>query len=213
VVVTAGGTREPLDPVRFLGNASSGRQGVALAEAARDRGADVVLVAAHLEVPPPAGVDVLPVGTAEEMLAAVRRVAQEADVVIMAAAVADWRPAIVADGKLKKRDLGDTFGVDLVRTPDVLATIAAERIRPGQVIVGFAAETEPDHERLLALGREKVAAKGADFLVLNEVGHGLVFGRAHTAVTVLDASGSVLGSADGDKRSVADAILDLVVPV
>jgi phosphopantothenoylcysteine decarboxylase / phosphopantothenate---cysteine ligase len=212
VLVTAGGTREPLDPVRFLGNASSGRQGVALAEAARDRGADVVLVAAHLEVPPPAGVELVQVGTAEQMLEAVRREAATADVVIMAAAVADWRPAAVADGKLKKRDLGETFAVELVRTPDVLATVAAERPRPGQVVVGFAAETEPDHERLLALGREKVAAKGADFLVLNEVGHDLVFGRRETAVTVLDASGAVVGAADGDKRSVAEAILDLVVP-
>ena len=212
VLVTAGGTREPLDPVRFLGNASSGRQGVALAEAARDRGAVVVLVAAHLEVPPPAGVELVQVGTAEQMLEAVRREAATADVVVMAAAVADWRPAAVAGGKLKKRDLGQTFGVELVRTPDVLATIAAERPRPGQVVVGFAAETEPDHERLLALGREKIAAKGADFLVLNEVGHGRVFGRPETAVTVLGAGGAVVGSADGDKRSVADAILDLVVP-
>jgi phosphopantothenoylcysteine decarboxylase/phosphopantothenate--cysteine ligase len=213
VLVTAGGTREPLDPVRFLGNASSGRQGVALAEAARDRGADVVLVAAHLEVPPPAGVEVVQVATAEQMLEAVRREAASADLVIMAAAVADWRPATVADGKLKKRDIGETFGIELVRTPDVLATIAGERSRPGQIVVGFAAETEPDHERLLALGREKIAAKGADFLVLNEVGHDLVFGRQETAVTVLDRAGAVLGSAGGDKRSVADAILDLVVPV
>ncbi|HEY8317417.1 MAG TPA: bifunctional phosphopantothenoylcysteine decarboxylase/phosphopantothenate--cysteine ligase CoaBC [Amnibacterium sp.] len=212
VLVTAGGTREPLDPVRFLGNASSGRQGVALAEAARDRGADVVLVAAHLEVQPPAGVEVVSVRTAEELLAAVRREAAAADVVIMAAAVADWRPASVADGKLKKRELGETFTVELVRTPDVLATIAAERSRPGQVVVGFAAETEPDPGRLLALGREKIAAKGADFLVLNEVGHDLVFGKPETAVTVLNAAGDVVGSAGGDKRSVADAILDLVVP-
>ena len=212
VLVTAGGTREPLDPVRFLGNASSGRQGVGLAEAARDRGADVVLIAAHLEVPPPAGVEVVSVRTAEELLAAVRREAADADVVIMAAAVADWRPASVAGGKLKKRDLGETFTVELVRTPDVLATIAAERIRPGQVVVGFAAETEPDPARLLALGREKIAAKGADFLVLNEVGHDLVFGKQETAVTVLNAAGDVVGSAGGDKRSVADAILDLVVP-
>jgi phosphopantothenoylcysteine decarboxylase/phosphopantothenate--cysteine ligase len=171
-----------------------------------------VLVTAHLEVPPPAGVQVVQVGTALQMLEAVRREAATADVVIMAAAVADWRPAAVADGKLKKRDLGETFTVDLVRTPDVLATLAAERPRAEQVVVGFAAETEPDHERLLALGREKIAAKRADYLVLNRVGHDLVFGRQQTAVTVLDAAGTVVGSADGDKRSVADAILDLVVP-
>jgi phosphopantothenoylcysteine decarboxylase/phosphopantothenate--cysteine ligase len=142
----------------------------------------------------------------------VRREAATADVVIMAAAVADWRPVAVAPGKLKKRDLGETLGIELVRTPDVLATIAAERPRPGQIVVGFAAETEPDAERLLALGREKIAAKGADLLVLNQVGQNLVFGRRETAVTVIDATGAVVGSADGDKRSVADAILELVVP-
>ncbi len=212
VLVTAGGTREPLDPVRFLGNSSSGRQGVALAEAARDRGADVVLVAAHLEVELPAGVQVARVGTAEEMLHAVRREAAEADVVIMAAAVADYRPAVAAPDKLKKRDIGDTTRLELVRTPDVLATVAAERTRPGQIVVGFAAETEPDRDRLLALGREKIAAKGADYLVLNTVGAGLVFGRPETAVTVIDAAGDVVGEADGDKRSVAEAILDIVVP-
>lgn len=212
VLVTAGGTREPLDPVRFLGNASSGRQGVALAEAARDRGAEVVLVAAHLDVPAPEGVEVVRADTADAMLDAVRREAPEADVVIMAAAVADWRPVDIADTKLKKQDIGEVLRLELVRTPDVLATIASERQRPGQVVVGFAAETEPDHERLLALGRRKIAAKGADFLVLNEVGHDLVFGRPETAVTVLAADGTVVGAADGDKRSVADAILDLVVP-
>jgi phosphopantothenoylcysteine decarboxylase/phosphopantothenate--cysteine ligase len=212
VLITAGGTREPLDPVRFLGNYSSGRQGVALAEAARDRGAEVVLVAAHLEVPPPAGVTVVAVATAEGMLAAVRREAAEADLVVMAAAVADYRPAVVADSKLKKSDLGDRMTLELVRNPDVLATIAAERGKPGQVVVGFAAETESDPDRLLALGRAKLAAKGADFLVLNEVGAAKGFGTPDTAVVVLDAAGNVVGEAEGEKRSVASAILDLVVP-
>ncbi|MDQ1513142.1 MAG: phosphopantothenoylcysteine decarboxylase / phosphopantothenate---cysteine ligase [Microbacteriaceae bacterium] len=212
VLITAGGTREPLDPVRFLGNYSSGRQGVALAEAARDRGAEVVLVAAHLEVPPPAGVTVVAFATAEGMLAAVRREAAEADLVVMAAAVADYRPAVVADSKLKKSDLGDRMTLELVRNPDVLATIAAERGKPGQVVVGFAAETESDPDRLLALGRAKLAAKGADFLVLNEVGAAKGFGTPDTAVVVLDAAGNVVGEAEGEKRSVASAILDLIVP-
>jgi phosphopantothenoylcysteine decarboxylase/phosphopantothenate--cysteine ligase len=212
VLITAGGTREPLDPVRFLGNYSSGRQGVALAEAARDRGAEVVLVAAHLEVPPPAGVTVVAVATAEGMLEAVRREAAEADLVVMAAAVADYRPAVLAESKLKKSELGDRVTLELVRNPDVLATIAAERGKPGQVVVGFAAETESDPDRLLALGRAKVAAKGADFLVLNEVGAAKGFGTPETAVLVLDAAGNVVGEAEGEKRSVASAILDVVVP-
>ncbi|WP_375405815.1 bifunctional phosphopantothenoylcysteine decarboxylase/phosphopantothenate--cysteine ligase CoaBC [uncultured Amnibacterium sp.] len=212
VLISAGGTREPLDPVRFLGNSSTGSQGVALAEAARDRGAEVVLLAANLEVPAPAGVRVVDVGTAAAMLAAAGVEALDADVVIMAAAVADYRPSTVAQAKLKKDDLGDTLSIDLVRNPDVLASIAANRPRPGQVVVGFAAETERDPQRRLALGREKIARKGADFLVLNEVGFERGFGPGQTAVTVIDRSGRVVGEASGTKTSVADAILDLVAP-
>ena len=212
VLITAGGTREPLDPVRFLGNASTGRQGVALAEAARDRGAEVVLIAANLEVPLPGGVEVVQVRTAQQLLAAARREAASADVVIMAAAVADYRPVDTAPVKLKKADLGERLTVELVRNPDVLATLAAERPRAGQVVVGFAAETEPDRDRLLALGRQKVAAKGADFLVVNEVGFDRGFGEGTTAITVLDAAGRVVAEACGEKPSVAAAILDAIVP-
>ncbi|MGN6446585.1 bifunctional phosphopantothenoylcysteine decarboxylase/phosphopantothenate--cysteine ligase CoaBC [Amnibacterium sp.] len=212
VLISAGGTREPLDPVRFLGNSSTGSQGVALAAAARDRGAAVVLLAANLEVPAPEGVRVVPVTSAQAMLDAARAEAQAADLVIMAAAVADYRPATTAETKLKKADLGDALTVELVRNPDVLATLAAERPRPDQVVVGFAAETEADPERLLALGREKIAAKGADFLVLNEVGFDRGFGPGETAVTVIDREGRVIGEASGTKPSVAAAILDAVAP-
>lgn len=212
VLISAGGTREPLDPVRFLGNSSTGSQGVALAEAARDRGAEVVLLAANLEVPTPVGVRVVQVGTAAAMLAAAGVEALDADVVIMAAAVADYRPATVASSKLKKDDVGDSLTVELVRNPDVLASIAANRPRPGQVVVGFAAETESDPQRRLALGREKIARKGADFLVLNEVGFERGFGPGETAVTVIDRSGRIVGEASGAKASVAGAILDLVAP-
>jgi len=213
VVVTAGGTREPLDPVRFLGNRSSGRQGVALAEAARDLGADVTLVAAHLEVPEPAGVTVVHAGTADELLAATTTAAADADLVVMCAAVADFRPASAVDHKLKKRHTGDRLTLELVQNPDILRTLAQRRGETGrshQVLVGFAAETEPDPERLLALGREKIAAKGCDYLVLNEVGWTAGFGDADTAVTVIDAAGDSVGSARGDKVSVALRILDLV---
>ncbi len=212
VLVTAGGTREPLDPVRFLGNASTGAMGTALAAAARDRGADVVLVAANLEVPAPEGVEVVRVVTTAELLAAVVRAARDADVVIMAAAVADYRPAVTAETKLKKQDLGEGPTIELVQNPDVLARIAADRPTPRQVVVGFAAETEPDREALLALGRAKVAAKGADLLVLNEVGTDRGFGPGGTAVLVVDQSGRLVGEAAGDKTSVAAAILDVVAP-
>jgi phosphopantothenoylcysteine decarboxylase/phosphopantothenate--cysteine ligase len=212
VLISAGGTREPLDPVRFLGNASTGSQGVALAEAARDRGAEVVLLAANLEVAVPAGVRVVPATTAQAMLEAAVREAQDADIVIMAAAVADYRPVSVAQSKLKKDDLGETLSIELVRNPDVLARLAADRPRHGQVVVGFAAETESDRDALLALGRAKIGRKGADFLVLNEVGFERGFGPGETAVIVIDRDGRVVGEASGRKPSVAAAILDVVAP-
>lgn len=215
VVITAGGTREPLDPVRFVGNRSTGAQGVALAEAARDRGATVLLIAAHLEVPVPIGVETTTVGTTEELRSAVLQAAHTADVVIMAAAVADYRPASVADAKVKKRDIGAVLTLELVQNPDVLADLVGQRDDAGpfaQTIVGFAAETEPDEQRLLALGREKVAAKGCDYLVLNRVGWQAGFGGGDTAVTVLDAVGNTVGDARGGKAQVASRILGLVAP-
>jgi phosphopantothenoylcysteine decarboxylase/phosphopantothenate--cysteine ligase len=212
VLISAGGTREPLDPVRFLGNASTGTQGVALAAAARDRGAEVVLIAANLEVPEPVGVRIVKVGTAQELLEAAGREAADADLVIMAAAVADYRPLTVAETKLKKDVLGDEVTLELVRNPDILAALAAGRPRPSQVVVGFAAETESDTQRLLALGREKIARKGADFLVLNEVGFARGFGPGDTAVTVIDREGRVVGEASGTKPSVAAANHDVVAP-
>lgn len=215
VVITAGGTREPLDPVRFVGNRSTGAQGVALAEAARDRGATVVLVAAHLEVPIPDGVESIAVGTTEELHAVVLRAARTADVVIMAAAVADYRPTSVADAKVKKRDIGAVFTMELVQNPDVLVDLVRQRNDAGpfsQTIVGFAAETEPDEQRLLVLGREKVKAKGCDFLVLNRVGWQAGFGGGETAVTVLDAHGNTVGDARGGKTRVASRVLGLIAP-
>jgi phosphopantothenoylcysteine decarboxylase / phosphopantothenate---cysteine ligase len=215
IVVTAGGTREPLDPVRFLGNRSSGRQGVALAEAARDRGASVVLVAAHLEIPPPRGVEVHTVATARELADAVGRHAADADAVIMAAAVADYRPERVAEAKLKKEAMGDAYDVRLVKNPDILRELTSGALAPsrrdGQVVIGFAAETEQDPERLLQIARDKGARKGVDYLVLNRVGWSEGFGSAENAVTVLDSGGSIVGEAAGDKLSVAHRILDVLV--
>ncbi|OUE23088.1 Coenzyme A biosynthesis bifunctional protein CoaBC [Clavibacter michiganensis] len=215
VLVSAGGTREPLDPVRFLGNRSSGRQGVALAVAARDRGADVVLVAAHLEVPAPAGVRVVPVSTALELSDAMVREADDADVVIMAAAVADYRPVSVSAGKIKKEQAGDALSVELVRNPDVLQRLAADAVVPRadgtrRVVVGFAAETEQDPDELLRIGREKLARKGCDLLVLNRVGWSEGFAAERNTITVLARTGDTLAEASGSKEQVAHRILDVV---
>ena len=209
VVVTAGGTREPLDPVRFLGNRSSGRQGWALAARARDRGADVVLVAANVALPAPAGVSVLAVETTAELHRAVVAAAETADAVVMAAAVADFRPAGTAAEKIKKVDGVDPEPVALVRNPDVLADLVSRR-EPGQVLVGFAAETAGSRGRLLELGRAKVARKGCDLLVLNDVADGRVFGMDVTEVLVLGAGGAVVAEAAGTKEAVSDAVWDEV---
>ncbi|HWU47453.1 MAG TPA: bifunctional phosphopantothenoylcysteine decarboxylase/phosphopantothenate--cysteine ligase CoaBC [Humibacter sp.] len=209
IVVTAGGTREPLDPVRFLGNRSSGRQGVALATAARDRGAAVTLIAAHLEVPAPAGMTVVPVATALELQHAVEDASAAADLVIMAAAVADYRPVAVRDAKIKKDETGDNLTLELVQNPDILASLAAHP-RPGLTIVGFAAETEQDRDRLLRIGREKLLRKGCDYLVVNAVGWRQGFATESNEVVVLDRTGTIVLEASGTKLSVADRILDRV---
>lgn len=211
VVVTAGGTREPLDPVRFLGNRSSGKQGVALAEAAATRGANVTLIAAHLEVAPPTNVTLVTVETALELQAALTTAAATADIVIMAAAVADYRSAEVRDGKIRKEETGDTLTLSLVKNPDILATLASNRSRR-QVIVGFAAETEQDTTQLLALGREKIARKGADYLVLNRVGWTQGFATDSNDVIVIDAAGDIVTEASGTKLSVAGRILNAITP-
>jgi phosphopantothenoylcysteine decarboxylase/phosphopantothenate--cysteine ligase len=206
VVVSAGGTREPLDPVRFLGNRSSGRQGYALARAALARGAEVTLVAANVTLPDPAGAKVVRVGTAAQLRDAVVEAAPTADVVVMVAAVADFRPATVSASKLKKT-AADPSPIALVSNPDVLAEIAHERRRPGQVVVGFAAET---HD-VLANGRAKLAAKGCDLLVVNEVGDGVAFGTADNAATILGADGSAIDVPLGRKERLAELIWDAVV--
>ena len=213
ILISAGGTREPLDPVRFLGNRSSGKQGVALAQAALARGASVTLIAANLEVAVPTSVTTILVSSAVEMHEAMTLAADSAEVVIMAAAVADYRPKTVQLGKIKKADAGDTLTLELVKNPDILAGLAASR-KPGQLIIGFAAETETDADRLLALGRDKISRKGCDFLVVNRVGHtsGATegFGTERNTVTVLDRHGVIVNEASGSKMSVANCILDLI---
>ncbi|SOD61235.1 Phosphopantothenate-cysteine ligase /Phosphopantothenoylcysteine decarboxylase [Streptomyces zhaozhouensis] len=206
VVISAGGTREPLDPVRYLGNHSSGKQGYALARTAQARGAEVTLVAANTALPEPAGVRVERVGSAGELRAAMRREAAEADVLVMAAAVADFRPARTVEQKIKKRDGVEPDPIALVRNPDILAELSAER-RPGQVVVGFAAETE----NVLAGGRAKLARKGCDLLVVNEVGGGLAFGTDENEAVILDADGGETPVPLGPKEALADLLWDAVL--
>jgi phosphopantothenoylcysteine decarboxylase/phosphopantothenate--cysteine ligase len=210
IVVSAGGTREPLDPVRFLGNRSSGKQGIAIAEAARERGADVTLIAANLEVVEPEGCDIRRVSTALELRDAVVDAAQGADVVVMAAAVADYRPASVSAGKIKKDQSDAGLTLELVRNPDILAELG-HAPHDGTVLVGFAAETESDDEQLLELGRAKRAAKQADLLVVNRVGWQQGFGSDENSIVVIGVDGSVVTRAHGSKLSVAHAILDVIV--
>ncbi|ADG74749.1 phosphopantothenoylcysteine decarboxylase/phosphopantothenate/cysteine ligase [Cellulomonas flavigena DSM 20109] len=215
VVVSAGGTREPLDPVRFLGNRSTGRQGVALARAAAERGAQVTLVAASVATDVlaglPVGVDVVPVETGAELRTAVRTAASDADVVVMAAAVADYRPQSAADAKLKKS--GGSTTLTLVETVDVLRELVTDPPRDGQVVVGFAAETGDADGDVLDHARAKARRKGADLLVVNPVGAGRGFGTPTNEITVLDRAGDVLASAAGTKLEVAHTVWDLVVPV
>ena len=216
ILVTAGGTREPIDPVRFLGNRSSGRQGVALAAAAADRGAKVVLLAANVEAAVLADVAdrddvrVVPVGTAAELESAARSAGPGADAVIMAAAVADYRVARVSEAKLRKEDSDAPPVLELVENPDILVGLVHAR-HEGQVIVGFAAETAEDADELLERGRRKLARKGVDLLAVNAVGWVQGFESAENAVQVLDADARVVREAGGSKREVADAILDTVV--
>jgi len=205
VVISAGGTREPLDPVRYLGNRSSGLQGWALARVAAARGAEVVLVAANVDQPAPFGVRTVTVGTAEQLRAAMAAEAPSADVVVMAAAVADFRPDAVAGTKLKKGAASEPSAIGLVRTADVLAELVAAR-PAGQLVVGFAAETGDAQGGVLDHARAKLARKGADLLVVNDVSAGRVFGRAETEVTVLAADGTATPLPAGRKDVVAAGI-------
>ena len=205
VVVSAGGTREPIDPVRFIGNRSSGIQGYALARTAVARGARVTLVSANVALPDPAGARIVRVGSAREMHGAVLEAVRDADAVVMAAAVADFRPAGYRDSKIKKRPGAEPEPIALTKNPDILAEISASRPE-GQVVVGFAAETDD----VLANGRDKLARKGCDLLVVNQVGEDLTFGRPDNAAVVLGADGSSTEVPRGAKEDLAHVVWDLV---
>ncbi|MEV7662273.1 bifunctional phosphopantothenoylcysteine decarboxylase/phosphopantothenate--cysteine ligase CoaBC [Paenarthrobacter sp. NPDC089316] len=212
VTISAGGTREALDPVRFLGNRSSGKQGAALAAAAMAAGATVRFLAAHMDVEPPAGVELVRVESALELREAALKAAVGSDVVIMAAAVADFRPAEVSDTKIKKVDGEDAPLVRLVRNPDILHELVQRRDAEGgqQLIVGFAAETGDAQGDVLEHAAAKLKRKGCDLLVVNQVGVGRVFGQDENSVVILSGHGAEPQSAAGSKADVAAAVVDRV---
>ncbi|MGJ6979246.1 bifunctional phosphopantothenoylcysteine decarboxylase/phosphopantothenate--cysteine ligase CoaBC [Aestuariimicrobium soli] len=219
VVVSAGGTREPLDPVRYLGNRSSGRQGVAVAAEAARRGAEVTLVAANIEaavLDGASGVTVVPVGSAAELDAAMREVSDASDVLVMCAAVADYRPADIGQGKLRKEDVGTPeLTLSLIENPDILRGLverrASDQGSAAQVIVGFAAETADSEEQLLDLGRRKLERKGCDLLAVNAVGWHQGFESSDNAMVILGSGGTVVGRASGTKQQTAAALVDAIV--
>jgi phosphopantothenoylcysteine decarboxylase / phosphopantothenate---cysteine ligase len=207
LVVSAGGTREEIDPVRFIGNWSTGTQGYALARTAVARGAEVTVVAANVALPDPAGVKVTRVVSALQMRDAVNAAAADADGVVMAAAVADYRPAVRSEAKIKK-DGQPPEPLPLTENPDILAGLAALRAAGSgrQVLVGFAAETDTSAET----ARAKLARKGCDLLVVNPVGNGLGFGTGDNEAVVFGADGTVTPIPRGPKEALADVVWDLV---
>jgi phosphopantothenoylcysteine decarboxylase/phosphopantothenate--cysteine ligase len=210
VVVSAGGTREYLDPVRFLGNRSSGLQGYALARAAVARGAEVTLVSANVSLPDPAGAKVVRVETTADLRDAVVGAAGSADAVVMAAAPADFRPADVSERKIKKAADGSAPTIELVQNPDVLHQISTDRANPRVVVVGFAAETGDETGSVLDLARAKLARKGCDLLVVNDVSGGAVFGSPDNEAVVLSADGDAVDVPRGSKSALAHVVWDLV---
>ena len=211
LLITAGGTQEPIDPVRFLGNHSSGKQGIALATEATARGALVTLIAANVSEPIPALHKLVRVSTAAELAQAVSANLADCDAVIMAAAVADFRVENAADTKLKRSELGDEISLKLVANPDILAGLVKRVEAEGLEVttVGFAAETSTSQNELQKLAEHKLEAKGCDILVANNVSAGAVFGADENSVLVITKSGSVTAR-DGSKRAIAAHILDVL---
>ena len=211
LLITAGGTQEPIDPVRFLGNHSSGKQGIALATEASARGAAVTLIAANVSEPIPALHKLVRVSTAAELAQAVSVELANSDAVIMAAAVADFRVESAAETKLKRSELGNEINLKLVANPDILAGLVKRVEAEGLEVttVGFAAETSASQNELQKLAENKLEAKGCDILVANNVSAGAVFGADENSVLVLTKSGSVTAR-DGSKRAIAAHILDVL---
>ena len=212
LAISAGGTHEQIDPVRFIGNRSTGRMGVELARAAANAGAEVHLAAANIGADVlaelPDSVHVHPVTSARDLLSEMDALAQEADVVIMTAAVADFRPETDSESKIKKDGSGSGLTLRLVENPDILADLARNRRRENQIVIGFAAETGDEQHSVIEYGKAKAARKGADAIVINAVGVKSGFGDVDTEVTIVNQAGDVLGTAEGTKRQVAAGILE-----
>jgi len=210
VLISAGGTREELDPVRFLGNWSTGRQGYAFARAAVARGAEVTVVAANVELPDPAGVTIIRVVSTRDMLAAMLDEAATADVIVMNAAVADFRPVARAGQKIKKDGAGALPPpIELAENPDIVVALSARRREhgpAGQVIVSFAAETDLDLDK----ARAKLARKGSDYQVMNEVGGGKAFGTADNEAVIMAADGTITQVPLGSKDALAAVVWDVL---
>ena len=211
ILITAGGTQEPVDPVRYLGNHSSGKQGIALADEASKRGALVTLIAANVSEPIPTLHEVLRVATAAELSAAIDSKLNDVDAVVMAAAVADFRVEAAAQSKLKRSELGEEISLKLVANPDILAGLVS-RIESETLpilSVGFAAETASSANDLQRLAEHKLESKGCDILVANNISDGAVFGSDENSVLVLTKHGNVTSS-EGSKRTIAGHILDII---
>lgn len=201
VLVSAGGTREPIDPVRFIGNRSSGKQGIAIATAAFERGAEVTLVIANSDIPVPPGIKVKEVETAEEMLLVMSDEFPKTDYLFMSAAIADAKPLQVSRSKIKKDDLKN---IELVKNPDILSQLTS--LKQNQRVIAFAAETSDD----IAKAEEKMNGKGADFIYLNNVSEGAIFGEDRTSGTIISKSGAPHKVQDLTKDTLAHLLLDLV---
>lgn len=207
VLITAGGTREPIDPVRFIGNRSSGRQGFALAMAAASRGAQVHLVAANTDLPNIEGITITSVETAEQMLAVLDLEFPHCDALIMSAAVADARVVDYSDSKIGKEKLST---LSLVRNPDILKSLSSVK-KPGQIMIGFAAETESDVKVLKDSAAEKLASKSLDIIYINDVSGGAVFGSESTRGLIVDKDRNVIEVPEISKDTLSDILLDQLV--
>ena len=210
ILITAGGTREAIDPVRFIGNHSSGKQGFELARTAVARGASVTVVAAHVETEPPAGVSLSRVSSGSQMHQEVMRLMPDCDVVVMAAAVADFRADDVAGVKIKKGETTEGVSVSLVPTTDILASIVRQRDGAAPFIVGFAAETGDESSSVIEHGRAKLARKGCDLLVVNDVSDGKAFGTDDNEIVIV-GQGRELAVSKTSKAAISDAVWDAVL--
>jgi len=211
ILVTAGGTREPLDPVRYIGNRSSGKQARAIAQEALKRGAEVTVIAAHCDVSFPSQCNLISVSTAKELLDQAQLIFPEMTSLFMAAAVSDYRPKNVVPQKIKKESSPSHITLELEENPDILANLSRSK-KPHQIIFGFSAETEPTENKRLEIARKKILSKQCDYLVVNEVSWNKGFESDINEVSVLELHNDKIMNVEGSKNHVASKILHLLLP-